>query len=297
MKKIILLVALITTCFMSFAQLKVGNNPTTIAASAMLDVESTTKGLLPPRMTTTERDAIASPAAGLVIYNTTINCLEYYNATIWVSNCGPSNYTNGTVFCGSPTTVVDVVTATGRTWMDRNLGAARQATRSDDAPSFGDLYQWGRRSDGHQCRISPVTATDATENTDLSTPHGYFIPVSGVPQDWRSPQNGSLWQGVSGVNNPCPAGYRIPTATEFIAEAATWSGGAGSLGGFGSPLKLPTSTTRSASTGAYVGATGRYWTSEHPFSFPYLTYAYDLQVGYAQNFGRAEGFSVRCIKD
>lgn len=53
------------------------------AASALLDLTSTTKGFLPPRMTTTQRDAIASPAAGLVIYNTTTSKHQGYDGTTW----------------------------------------------------------------------------------------------------------------------------------------------------------------------------------------------------------------------
>jgi len=52
-------------------------------ASAKLQVDSTTKGFLPPRMTTTQRDAISSPAAGLIIYNSTTNKLNFYNGTAW----------------------------------------------------------------------------------------------------------------------------------------------------------------------------------------------------------------------
>jgi hypothetical protein len=51
-------------------------------ASAILQADSTTKGFLPPRMTTTERNAIASPAAGLMIYNTTTAKLNVYT-TAW----------------------------------------------------------------------------------------------------------------------------------------------------------------------------------------------------------------------
>ena len=56
----------------------------TAAASAMLDVQSTTKGFLPPRMTTTQRNAISSPAAGLVIFNTTTAREEGYDGAQWV---------------------------------------------------------------------------------------------------------------------------------------------------------------------------------------------------------------------
>jgi hypothetical protein len=51
-------------------------------ASAIVDLTSTTRGFLPPRMTTTQRDAISSPAAGLVIYNTTTSKLQVYT-TSW----------------------------------------------------------------------------------------------------------------------------------------------------------------------------------------------------------------------
>jgi hypothetical protein len=54
---------------------------TTVSASAQLEVTSTSKGFLPPRMTTAQRDAITSPADGLIIYNTTNNRLELRSAT------------------------------------------------------------------------------------------------------------------------------------------------------------------------------------------------------------------------
>lgn len=60
-----------------------GINTSTPAASALLDITSTTQGVLLPRMTTTQRDAISSPARGLIIYNTTTNKLNFYNGTAW----------------------------------------------------------------------------------------------------------------------------------------------------------------------------------------------------------------------
>lgn len=52
-------------------------------ASAASQVDSTTQGFLLPRMTTTQRNAIASPAAGLVIYNTTTNKINVRVAAAW----------------------------------------------------------------------------------------------------------------------------------------------------------------------------------------------------------------------
>jgi hypothetical protein len=55
-----------------------------LVASA-ISVESTTQGFLPPRMTTAQKNAIASPAAGLMVYDTTLNQMSYYNGTAWVN--------------------------------------------------------------------------------------------------------------------------------------------------------------------------------------------------------------------
>lgn len=52
-------------------------------SSVLLEVQSTTQGFLPPRMTTTQRNAISGPATGLIIYNTTTNKLNLYNGSAW----------------------------------------------------------------------------------------------------------------------------------------------------------------------------------------------------------------------
>jgi len=54
-------------------------------ASAQLQVDSTTQGFLPPRMTDAERDAIATPAAGLMIYDTANNQMNYWNGSTWIA--------------------------------------------------------------------------------------------------------------------------------------------------------------------------------------------------------------------
>lgn len=59
----------------------VGGNPA--ASTAMFEMQSTTKGLLPPRMTTTQKNAISSPAEGLIVYDLTLHKLSIYTGSIW----------------------------------------------------------------------------------------------------------------------------------------------------------------------------------------------------------------------
>jgi hypothetical protein len=63
--------------------LSIGNGATAAHASSILDLTSTNRGFLPPRMTTTEKNAIASPATGLVVYDSTTNKLCCYNGSTW----------------------------------------------------------------------------------------------------------------------------------------------------------------------------------------------------------------------
>jgi hypothetical protein len=62
---------------------RLGIGTTSMDASAQLQADSTTRGFLPPRMTTTQKNAIATPAAGLVVYDNTTNKLCCYNGSTW----------------------------------------------------------------------------------------------------------------------------------------------------------------------------------------------------------------------
>jgi hypothetical protein len=72
------------TFYISYSQ-NVGIGTATPAASAELDVSSTTKGLLVPRMSTAQRTAIASPARGLLVFDTTTNSFWFRNTGSWVN--------------------------------------------------------------------------------------------------------------------------------------------------------------------------------------------------------------------
>jgi uncharacterized protein (TIGR02145 family) len=225
-------------------------------------------------------------------YATNGSGTSYGNQVSFVAVNPQPAYPVNSVFCASgPTLVVDVTSPTGKTWMDRNLGATQVATSSTDAAAYGDLYQWGRGSDGHQCRTSATTTTLSASDTPA---HGNFILAPSAPYDWRSPQNVNLWQGVNGVNNPCPIGYRLPTEIELDAERTSWISN-NSAGAYASLLKLTATGSRVYNTGSFanVGTYGYYWSSA--FSGTLLLFL--NSNAYAEINNLAYGRSVRCIKN
>ena len=170
------------------------------------------------------------------------------------------------------------------------------ATSSTDVDSYGDLYQWGRGTDGHQLRTSATTTT--LSGTDVPL-HGYFITVSAAPYDWRNPENTNLWQGETGANNPCPAGFRIPTEAEWEEERLSWAPDNNAAGAFASPLKLPAAGKRDVNSYFYdIGSMGWYWSSDvndiYKISRNLRFYSSNASV---INGNRGSAESIRCIKD
>ena len=226
--------------------------------------------------------------------------MQYWDGTKWVTVAAGNEGQVLTFTGGVPTWTTtagfrDVQNpVTGAIWMDRNLGSTRVATSRDDENSYGDLYQWGRGADWHQIRTSGTTSA----LSGSATPgHSDFIMSQSDPVDWLITQNNNLWQGLDGINNPCPDGYRLPTRAEWEAEKATWSV-VGASGGINSHLKLPAAGARSVS-GDLInkGNSGDYWSStvSGTKSF-YLTFWGESTTGVITEY-RAVGMSVRCIKD
>jgi hypothetical protein len=87
------------------SQVSINTNGSPPPGCAMLEVKSTSKGLLPPRMSTTRRNSIVSPKAGLLIYNTSLNCLEFYSNGAWFDLCGSIGLLGGAGGTCAPVTV------------------------------------------------------------------------------------------------------------------------------------------------------------------------------------------------
>lgn len=172
-------------------QAQVGIGTGTPAASAQLDVTSTTKGFLPPRMTSTERDAIASPAEGLTIYNTTIKSVQVYNGTAWFSTVHfiGESYGGGIVFYVYDNGQHGLIAATA----DQNGGTAIQWYNGVDkyTGATGDGLNAGDMNTA--LIVATQMADNQTGNFAAKVCADYSVTVGGVTYgDWYLPSKHEL---------------------------------------------------------------------------------------------------------
>jgi len=106
MKSLFLLTLILILSCQSIAQIGINLDGSSPDPSAMLDIKSTQKGFLPPRMTTQEIQSISNPAIGLVIFNLTSNCLNYYSGQVWMELCGTCTPQPTQANAGSDQTVI-----------------------------------------------------------------------------------------------------------------------------------------------------------------------------------------------
>jgi hypothetical protein len=196
MKKITLLfVAIITIASYNLtAQVAINTDDSQPDGSAMLDVKSTTSGVLFPRMTETERDAISNPAEGLLIFNTTTMCFDYYFANSWKSFCGSSE---PEFACGMKMTdprdgkKYATIKIGTQCWMAENLNVGTRIT--------GDV--WPSQNTPTEI-IEKYCYDDQESNCD----------IYGGMYTWNELMQYSTTEGVQGI---CPEGWHLPTDAEW----------------------------------------------------------------------------------
>ena len=307
MNKLIATASLRFLSFTTFSQVGIGT--TSPSFSALLDVTSTSKGFLFPKMTLSQRDAIASPVEDLQVWCS--NCgsvgeLQVYNGSTWTNTAGGA--ASPLFVCGTSTvsfiyngtsvtygTVSKTYSGVTKCWLDRNLGATQVATSTTDVPSKGHYFQLGRGDDGHQLLDSNITSTRIVFGIASSD----WVRGNTNPSNWLTVNNNTLWQGVNGINNPCPTGFRVPTKDELTAEISSWSP-SGNTGAYNSTLKFPGTGFRRANESYY----NIHWTTKVMLWSSTIgnstTEAWDWDgennVWYSNAF-RNQGYMVRCNKN
>ena len=274
-----------------------GSSP---SSSALLDLQSTGKGLLIPRMTSTQRDAISSPENGLQVINTTTNCLEIYFAPTWQE-----------IYCGcappsSPTAATNIESISNIEW---NWGSVVGATD----------YKWNTIND-----FATATATGGSTTytqSGLTCGNSYTLYIWAVSDCGNSPV---LTMNAS-TGACCPSlaigdSYEGGTLASFDALNCTglvadpsdgptgnWSSADGyctslTTGGY-SDWRIPTQTelnilySNQNTIGGFTPISGfaqRYWSSTTSGSD---AIAIRFTDGNAQYLSQTNSYRLRCVRD
>jgi hypothetical protein len=165
-------------------------NGETPAASAALDITSITRGLLIPRMTTTQMNAITSPATGLMIFNTTDNVNYTYNGAAWVgglTNTGLQTITGATQTGSGAIGVVAITQTQNTTGVVNNFDINITNTASSGASTLFRVRKGGVT----QFSISTLDGTVSSSN-DFSLGNGNAILYWSAGNQIRNTSNGIL---------------------------------------------------------------------------------------------------------
>ena len=203
MKKLIIILAFLFTGLTSIkAQLGINTTGATPHPSAMLDVSSTTKGILAPRMTTAQRIAIIQPATGLLVYDTNLNEFYGFSNAIWKAVGGNNAIIAPLDLTSGGTTII------GRSTQQysNDNGVMGEITNNDgggtgvygvstkvlpSADNYG-IYGWNK--------------SENSKGFGVYGQHsGSGVAVKGITTDgvgvWAESSNGVGLKGISGASN------------------------------------------------------------------------------------------------
>jgi len=270
-------------------------------SSAMLDVSSTTKGFLPPRMTTLQRNEIPSPAVGLMIYNTDEKIINVFNGTSWALLnpvvCGQtfSDPRDGKIYSTEQ--------IGSQCWMAQNLNVGTSINGSVDQTNNSP---------------TPIIEKYCYDNIEAN------CDVYGGLYQWDEMMQYSTTPGIQGI---CPPYWHLPTDAEWCTlttfiDATVNCSIAGDLGtdAGGNMKEAGTTHWISPNTGAtnssgftalpggfcpsgnfftFLGNESNFWTStEYSATNAWYRRLKYTQATINRNISSSDyGFSVRCIMD
>ncbi|MFK5855186.1 MAG: fibrobacter succinogenes major paralogous domain-containing protein [Bacteroidota bacterium] len=311
MKKISILLLIILMGFLSIrAQIAINTDGSVADNSAMLDIKSTTKGVLLPRMTNIQIQTIVSPADGLLVYSTD-------DSQIYCFNLGDNewkeiNYGTGTlqlIFICGISSVIDsegnyynTVLIGTQCWIAENLNIGTRIDASNNQTNNGVIEKYCYNNDPANCTTygglyqwNEMMQYVTTEGTQGICPDGWHLPTD---EEWKtmemqlgmsqSQADDTDWRGTD------EGGKMKETGTTHWNTPNT---GATNTSGF---TALPGGNCYSPSGTFYKFGQYGFWWSSTEFSGTaawHRVLGYNYPYVYRYGSGHSYGYNVRCIKN
>lgn len=274
---------------------------------AILEVKSTDKGVLLPKLSEAERDALCRDVPfGMIIFNTSDSTLQVFMDTAWYPISFGTPQTAEQPLVDIDGNYYDVVGIGNQVWMAENL---RTTTYNDGTPIElkEDNTEWSSDNTGAYCWYNNDEATYADTygalynfyavETGKLCPAGWHVPTD---SEWRTLEKAlGMSQAEAGA-----IGWRgTNEGSELAGNASLWYNGDLVNGeGFESSGFDALPADRRKFSGTFNGELGQksfFWTAS-PYNpdnsyarYLYYNYSYVYRLYFANN----EGYSVRCIKD
>ena len=255
---------------------------TTPSSSAVLEASSTSQGFLPPRMTASQRDAISSPAVGLMVYCT--NCGTY----------GEPQYFNGNSWMNFKGIVqLPQVTINTQIWSSVNLNVS-QYRNGDIIPQVTDPTEWRNLTTGAWCWYNNDSTTYAAKYGKLYNWYAVNDPRGLAPDGWHIPTDAEWTTLANYLGGASVAGGAMKqTGTTLWNDPNT---GATNSSGFSG---LPGGLCSSNGIFYNVGSHAFWWsatTNDASTALRKYLYSNDTNL-YSDPDYKTTGNSVRCVKD
>jgi uncharacterized protein (TIGR02145 family) len=290
MKKLIPLLCLVLISMAQHAvsQVSINSDGADPPASAMLEVKSTDKGFLPPKMTTIQMEAIQNPDMGLMVFNTDLKQPWWYDGTNWVTFAAE-------ISCGYFIVILDgqvyhTVEIGNQCWLKENLNVGTMLNGSNPPSNNGIIEKYCLFNDANNCL------------------------VYGGLYDWNELMEYTVTEGSKGI---CPSGWHIPDNAEWTT-LISFLGGSDVAGGklketgynhWAGPNQGASNESGFSALGAGNGDSdgnfgnlwdnAYFWSSTHnssPNAYVYNQY-YKSTNANQNSEPKAYRFSVRCLRD